>query len=429
MVSCWSEMRNILFKVTYDAAKAALPAILVCLLPVCAGAQSYDLLLKGGHVIDPKNGIDQSMDLGIKGKTIARVARDIPPGEALKVIDVSGLYVVPGLIDPHAHVFFGSDPEKGFNGGASSVSPDAFSFRSGITTIVDAGDAGWRNFPDFRKQVIEQSDTRVLAFINIFGHGLTSGSGIYKMDDIDIDSTLSMVRRYPDDIVGVRIGHFLGKSWVPFEAALKSAQQSNRPLLLECHTPELSLDELLERMRPGDIFTHAFGAVNDRLSILDEEDKIQSYVLEAREQGIVFDVGHGGGSFHYSLAVPASEQGLFPDTFGTDLHRYSMNGGMKDMLNIMSTYLTLGQRLKEVIAGGSWKAAKAIQRSDLGHLDEGGVADIAVLKVEKGNFGYVDSGGNRIDGNKKLNAELTIREGEIVWDQNGLSAKRWQENQ
>lgn len=401
--------------------------LVVGLVPVVAAAQPYDLLLKGGHMVDPKNDINGPMDIAIEDELIARVAPDIPASEAIKVIDASGLYVAPGLIDVHAHVFFGSKPGSGFAGGTSSVSPDAFSFRSGVTTVVDAGNTGWRNFPEFKRQVIDQSDTRVLAFINIFGHGLTSGSGSYEMNDIDVDKTQVMIEAYPDLIVGTRVGHFLGESWLPFESAIEAARRTDRPLLLECHMPELPLEGLLERMRPGDIFTHAFGEVRDRTPILDEKGRVRSYVREAREKGILFDVAPGGGSFHYSQAIPALRQGVGPDTFGTDLHRYSMNGAMKNMLNILSTYLNLGLNMEELIAGGTWKAARGLQRNDLGHLSEGSVADIAVLDMKSGNFGFVDSGGNKIRGDQKLEAALTIRGGNIVWDQDGLAATIWEE--
>lgn len=406
----------------------ALIAVMTGLAPVqVIMAQSYDLLLKGGHVIDPKNGINEPLDIAIKDTLIVRVSPDIPDSESRKVIDASGLYVAPGLIDVHAHVFFGSMPGKGFAGGASSVSPDAFSFRTGITTVVDAGDSGWRNFPELKKQVIDQSDTRVLAFLNIFGRGLTSGSGIYEMDDIDVERTRRMIEQYPSLIVGTRVGHFLGDSWSPFEAAAEAARHTDRPLLVECHMPELPLSGLMNRMRPGDIFTHAFGEVNDRESILDDDGRLRPYVKKGREKGILFDVGHGGGSFHYSQAIPAMEQGLLPDTFGTDLHRYSMNGGMKDMLNIMSRYLNLGMSMEDLIRRGSWNAARMLGRDELGHLSEGAVADVAILGSKKGKFGFIDSAGYKIEGDRKLEAELTIRAGEIVWDQNGLAAASWEQ--
>lgn len=364
------------------------------------------------------------MDVAIHGEEIARVAPDLPAEDARKVVDVSGYYVMPGLIDVHAHVFVGN--RKGaFAAGFSSVSPDDFTFRSGVTTIVDAGTSGWRNFSDFKEQVIDRSTTRVLAFLNIVGHGMWDDTRNHDLGDMDPVQTASVMEEHPDIIVGTKVGHFRGEAWDPFDRALEAAAVTGSPLLLECHLPELELEQLLERMRPGDIFTHAFGAVNDRSSVLDEDGRVRDYVLNARDRGILFDVGHGGGSFHFSHAAPALKQGLAPNTFGTDLHRGSMNAGMKDMLNIMSKYLNMGMNLDEVVEGATWSAAKAVHREDLGHLGEGAIADVAVLDVVNGNFGFIDAGGFRMNGDKKLEAELTVRSGRIVWDLNGLSAAEW----
>lgn len=390
--------------------------------PAPVSAQEYDLLIKDGHVIDPKNGIDAPMDVAIKDGSIARVAQEIDASDAEKVVDATGYYVAPGLIDPHAHVFVGSRTGE-FADGFSSVSPDDFTFRSGVTTVVDAGTSGWRNFADFKEQVIDPSDTRVLAFLNIVGHGMWDHDHNQDIGDMDPDKTMEAIEEYPDTIVGVKIGHFQGEEWEPFERALEAAKRTDSPLLLECHLPEMPLEELLSRMRPGDIFTHAFGDVGDRESILDDEGKLRDFVIEAQEKGIVFDVGHGGGSFHFSQAVPALEQGLTPQSFGTDLHRFSMNDAMKDMLNIMSKYLNMGMSLEAVIERATWNVARALNREDLGHLSKGAVADLVILDVREGEFGFVDAGGYRMQGDRKLEAELTLREGRVVWDLNGLAAK------
>lgn len=393
-------------------------------LPAGGHAQSFDLLIEGGHVIDPKNRIDAPMDVAIREEEIARVAPDLPASDAKKVIDATGYYVTPGLIDPHAHVFAGSRPDE-FADGFSSVSPDAHTFRSGVTTIVDAGTVGWRTFPDFKKQIIDPSATRVLAFVNIVGQGMWDEAHNQNLGEMKPTRVQAVAKEYPDLIVGVKIGHFRGDSWGPFGRALGAAQLIDSPLLLECHLPKLPLRQLLRRMRPGDIFTHAFADVDDRGAVVNEQGQVRGFVWEADEKGIVFDVGHGGGSFHYGQAIPAMEQGLLPDAFGTDLHHWSMNDGMKNMLNIMSKYRNMGMSLREVVARGSWKAAKAIGRSDLGHLSEGAVADLAILREKTGDFGFVDAGGYKLEGDRKLQAELTIRGGRVVWDLNGLAAPNW----
>lgn len=403
-----------------------LGVVLFFVLPIAGHAQSYDLLIEGGHVIDPKNGVSAPRDVAIRADTIARVADDLPASDAETVIDATGLYVTPGLIDIHAHVFSGSRPEE-FADGFSSVSPDAHTFRSGITTIVDAGTSGWRTFPDFKKQIIDPSDTRVLAFLNIVGQGMWDENHNQDLREMQPTKVQAVAEKYPDHIVGVKIGHYRGESWLPFGRALGAARLIDSPLLLECHLPELPLKKLLRRMGPGDIFTHAFADVGDRNSMVDEEGQVREFVWEAKENGVVFDVGHGGGSFHYGQAAPALEQGLAPDAFGTDLHHWSMNDGMKNMLNIMSKYLNLGMELREVIARGTWSAAQAIGREDLGHLSEGAVADVAILRKEEGTFGFVDAGGEKLVGNRKLQAELTLRAGRVVWDLNGLAAPVWRE--
>jgi len=235
--------------------------------------------------------------------------------------------------------------------------------------------------------------------------------------------SVKMIKDYPDIIVGVKIGHFDGETWEPFDRAVKAASETNRPLLVECHLPEYSLKDQLDRMRPGDIITHSFEHISERTPVVDEQGDVLSYVLDAKERGVLFDVGHGGAGFWFDQALPALEQGLWPNSFGTDLHRFSMNAGMKDMLNLMSKYLNMGMPLKDVLLRGSWYPAKSIKREDLGNLSVGSNADVAILGLAFGQFGFVDAANNRIDGDRKLIAEVTIRGGKVVWDLNGLSAK------
>lgn len=391
-------------------------------ISTAACSQEYDILIKNGRLIDPKNEINQLMDVAIVDDKVVKVAQDISSKESGIVIDATGLLVTPGLIDIHAHVFVGSNPNT-FANGFSSVSPDDFTFRSGVTTIVDAGTSGWRNFPDFKKQVIDQSKTRVLAFLNIAGYGMRGAPLEEEIDDMDAEKTAQIIKQYSNIIIGTKLGHYNGTEWTPFERAQEAGRLADVPMLLECHLVELPLNELLNRMRPGDIFSHAYGKVTDRVSVIDAGGMLKPFVVKAKEKGIRFDVGHGGGSFHFSEAIPAVDQGLYPDSFGTDLHRFSMNSGMKDMLNIMSKFLNIGMSLEDIIHRATWNSAKSLHREELGHLSEGVVADIAILSMPKGNFGFIDSGGIRINGNRKLVAELTIREGKVVWDLNGLSAK------
>ena len=391
------------------------------IVPRLIQAQEIDLLLKGGRVLDPKNSLDSKMDVAVKDGKIYRIAAEIPSSSAKKVLDVSGLLVSPGLINIHTHVYAGSKP--GFADGQSSQLPDAFAPRSGITTVVDAGTTGWRTFPDFKSKVVDPSLTRVLAFINIFETGFSAGSAIEPdLNTLDVQMTVDAIKKYPEFIVGTRIGHYKGKSWIPFDKASEAAKIADKPLFVECHMPEYSLEDQLKKMRSGDIITHSFENVSERMPIVDEQGKLRSFVLEAQNRGVLFDVGHGGVGFWFNQAIPALKQGLLPNSFGTDEHRTSMNAGMKNMLNVMSKYLTIGMSIPDIIASGSWKPAKSIKREDLGNLSVGSVADIAVLSILNGKYGYVDSGGNRIEGNQKFEAELTVRAGRIIWDLNGLAA-------
>ncbi|WP_162416249.1 amidohydrolase/deacetylase family metallohydrolase [Cyclobacterium roseum] len=393
-----------------------------CWLPL--SAQDFDILIRRTYLVDAKNKIQDTMDLGIADGKIALVARFIPAEKAKKVINASGLILSPGLIDIHTHVFVGSKART-FADGFSSVSPDDFTFRSGVTTVVDAGTSGWRNFETFKKNVIDASQTRVLAFLNIAGTGMSGHPTQENLQDMDPEKALEMLQRYPDILVGIKIGHYTGPEWLPFENALVASGNAQKPLLVECHLPRYTLAEQLEKMRPGDILTHSFEEIDERMPIVDEQGQLRPFVMEAYERGVHFDVGHGGAGFWFSQAIPALRQGLKPHTFGTDLHRFSMNSGMKNMLNVMSKFLAMGMELEAVIQRASWQAAQVIQRPDLGHLTEGAVADLTLLKLLEGDFGFVDAGGNRINGKHKLETELTIKGGKVVYDLNGLAAKNY----
>ena len=404
----------------------------ICLITLCAvliipsaiWSQQYDLLIKNGRVIDPKNRINAKKDIAVAAGKIAKVADDIPAVQSKKIIDATGLYVVPGLIDLHTHVFVGTKPDK-FADGIYSVSPDDFTFKSGVTTVVDAGTSGWRNFPLFKEQVIDKSQTRVLAFINIVGSGMSGKPMQEDLNDMNADSAALVIQKYRDIIVGVKIGHYEGSDWAPFERALDAGRKSNTPLFVECHLPQFTLEDQLKKMRPGDIITHSFEQVSERMPVVDSQGHVRPFVLAAQKKGVLFDVGHGGAGFWFSQAVPAFQQGLAPNSFGSDLHRFSMNAGMKSMLNIMSKYMAIGMSIEDVITRATWNAARSIKRDDLGNLSEGAVADIAVLSVQTGQFGFIDAAGNRLEGNRKLEAELTVRQGKIVWDLNGIAAKPW----
>ena len=405
------------------AAKPLLYLVLAFALGGVAGAQEFDLLLKGGHVIDARNNLSAVRDVAIKDGKIALVAANIQASRAGRSVNAAGLYVTPGLIDIHVHVFAGMG-ERGSYAGDNSVYPDGFTFRTGVTTVVDAGSSGWRNFEEFRNRIIDRSKTRVLAFLNIVGHGMRGGRYEQNLDDIDAKPTAEMAMKYPKVVAGVKTAHYSGPEWKPVDQAIAAGKIAKIPIMVDFGRayPERSLAELVtSKFRPGDIFTHCYGGARGELI----DGKVNPAILPAQKRGVIFDVGHGGGSFVYRTAVQSFKEGFYPNSISTDLHIGSMNAGMKDMLNVMSKIMALGMKLDDVIVRSTWNPAREIQHEELGHLSQGAIADIAVLRLAKGKFGFVDQDGGRMDGTQKLECELTIKDGKVVYDLNGLSKDPW----
>lgn len=396
---------------------------------VNANAQEFDLLLKGGHVIDPKNNIDSRMDVAITNGKISKVAANIPPTSSKKTVDVSGLYVTPGIIDMHVHVFPGNDPGSYIANGHTSVPADAFSFRAGVTTMVDAGSSGWRNFRQFKEQAIDRSQTRILALLNIVGTGMYGRFEEQDVSDMNPVMTANMISRmFPDIIVGIKSAHYWG-DFTQVDRAVEAGKLADVPVMVDFgeHTPPNSIESLfMQHLRPGDMFTHTFSyGPKNRETVVDENGKVKPFIFEAQKRGIIFDVGHGGGAFSWRQAIPSIEQGFKPNVISTDLHTESMNGGMKDMSNVMSKFLNIGMTIQDVILRSTWNPANVIKRPDLGHLSVGSEADVAVFNLKEGKFGFVDIRRTKINGTKKLEAELTLRAGRIVWDLNGISMPVW----
>jgi dihydroorotase len=390
-------------------------------------AQEFTILLKGGHVIDPKNNINEVMDVAIRENKIVQVAKNIDAKKAAQVVDAKGLYVTPGIIDIHSHNFFGTLPNHYLGNGLEALPPDGFTFRAGVTTVVDAGGAGWRTFGDFKKQTIDHSKTRVLSFLNIVGDGMRGGAYEQDLRDMDTKMTAMTVKQH-EEIVGIKVAHYMGGEWDPVDRAVAAGKIANVPVMIDFggNTPPLSIEELFTKhLRPGDIFTHAFAQLESREAIVDEKGNLRPFVKEAQKNGIIFDVGHGGGSFRFSQAIPALKSGFIPNTISTDLHTGSMNAGMKDQLNVMSKMLNIGMNLQQVIAASTWHPAQVIRREELGNISVGAGADVAVFALQKGKFGYIDSGGFTFQGTQKLQCELTIRDGKVVYDLNGISRPLW----
>jgi len=390
--------------------------LLLVLLPGTVQAQQYDLLLKNGHVIDPKNRINSVKDVAILNGKIAAVADAIDASKSLKTVDVSGMYVAPGFIDMHAH--FSGSP-------GAAIFPDSHTLRSGVTTAVDAGGTGWRNFPEFRKKAMDTALVRVLAWINIVGRGMDGRAGEQNAKDMDPRSTAAMVNSNRDRIVGIKTAHYDGPEWVAVERAVEAGKIANVPVMVDFGTfrKERPFQELvLRKLRPGDIYTHLY---LNSVPMLDEKGRVLPYLFEARKRGVLFDAGHGQGSFLFRQAVPAVQQGFIADTISTDLHIGSINAGMKDMSVVMSKFLIMGVPLEEVIARSTWAPARAIHHEELGHLSVNAVADVAVFRVEKGDFGFVDSYKAGMRGTQRIVCELTLRDGRVAWELNGITRESW----
>ena len=391
-------------------------------------AQSYSIVIKGGLVIDPKNGINEVMDIAIQDGKIASVAKNINAIGAAQVVNAKGLIVAPGLIDIHGHVFAGTQPDRYLSDGNGALMPDGYTFRVGVTTIVDCGGAGWKNFPVFKKNVIDVSQTRVLSFLNIVGEGMRGGA--YEQDARDMDPKMAahVAKQNKKDIVGFKVAHFENAEWTPVDNAVAAGKLAGDiPVIVDfggddSHAP-LSIEELFfKHLRPGDIYTHTFTELQRRDPIVDFKTRqLKPFIKNAQTRGIVFDVGFGGASFAFDQALPAIKAGFYPNTISTDLHTGSMNNAMKDMLNVMSIFMTMGMEVPAIIKASTWAPAQSIKREELGNLSVGSVADVAILGIREGNFGFFDRIGHKETGTKKFECQATIRNGKMVYDLNGIT--------
>ena len=386
----------------------------------------YELLLQNGHVIDPKNGIDAPRDIAISDGKIAKVAEEIPSNQAAQSVDLAGLIVTPGLIDIHVHVYHTREPET------LSVIADHHCFRSGVTTAVDTGTAGAKHFLHFKRTVIDQAKTRIYAYINIVKSGMI-GPFEQDIDEMDPELAASIVLAYPDDCVGIKTAHYWVSQpfdqahppWAAVDRALQASAICKKPLMVDFwHRPGRTYQELLQKMQPGDIHTHVYA---QQFPVLNDKNEPADFMFEARERGIIFDLGHGAGSFWFRQAIPAYQGGFGPDSISTDLHIGNVNGVVHDMLTTMSKLLCMGMPLAEVIYRSTVTPAEEIGHPELGQLSIGAEADIAVLKQHEGEFGYVDCGHARMNGDRKLSCQMTLRAGEIVYDVNGRAVPAWED--
>lgn len=395
-------------------------ALLLLLAAAAATAQQYDLLLTGARVIDPQNNRDGRFDVAIANGRIAAVQPSIAPATAKQTLDLSGLILTPGLIDLHTHNFFTAG-NPGAWAGDNSVPPDAFSFRTGVTTMVDAGSSGWRNFELFRTTVIDRANTRVFAFVNIAGFGMISDGT--EQADFDPAALSRLAAKHKDVIVGIKSAHYRQPDWDSVDAAVEAGNKTGLPVMVDFgyFLPQRPYYKLVtEHLRPGDISTHMF---RSPVPYVDANGKLYPYLLEARKRGVLFDVGHGGGSFVLRNAAGAIKNGFFPDTISSDLHTGSMNGAFMDMPSLISKLMALGLPLNEAIKASTAAPAKVIRQKDLGHLGVGAHADIAAFKILEGTFGFIDNDKGKVTGSQRLLCELTLKGGQVTWDWNGRTGK------
>ena len=387
-----------------------------------------DLLLKGGHVIDPANGLDAPLDLAIAGDRIAAVGANLSTEGVARVLDLAGHYVTPGIIDLHAHVC------SSHARSTLSLDPHVHTFSSGVTTVVDAGTAGWRDFADFKERVIDTARIRVLSYVNIVGRGM-GGEWEHDLREMSPALAADVAREYADVVVGIKTAHYWARrpfdaehpAWAAVDRAVEAGALCGKPVMVDFFPwlPERPYQRLiLEKLRPGDIHTHVFA---QQFPILDDAGRVNDFMYAARERGVVFDLGHGAASFWYRNAGPAIEQGFVPDSISTDLHTGNVNGVVIDMQTTMNKVLNLGAPLEQVIARSTVAPAREMGHPELGTLSVGAEADVAVFALERGDFSFVDCGRARLVGDRRLNCLLTIRAGEIVYNPHGLGLPEWRE--
>ena len=377
---------------------------------------TYSLILRGGRVIDPSQNMDAILDVAFADGQVAAIGKDLEAGESTKVFNASGRIVVPGLIDLHTHVYWG--------GTSLGIDAEEFCRTSGVTTSIDTGSAGPGNFPGFRQHVIDRSEVRILAFLHvsfagIFGFGKSVHVG--ESEDVRMMAPGDAVRvaeENRDVIVGIKIRvgrHASGSLGItPLEYARQVADETGLPLMAHIDEPPPSYEAVLERLNPGDILTHCFRPFPN--SPATAQGTVKAAVIEARKRGVLFDIGHGMGSFSFKTARAMLANGFPPDTISSDIHQLCIDGPAFDQVTTLSKFLCMGMDLNDVIRCSTENAATALKRPELGTLKPGAVGDATILSVDKGTFDYVDVVGEHMTGNSKINARGTVIAGRL-WHQ------------
>lgn len=392
---------------------------------------AFDLLIHGGTVFDPEQCSFRQEDIAVKDGVIVRRDAGFSGKEAENILDASGCIVSPGLIDMHCHIY----PVFPYvrRDSLRTTNAEEHMVRCGVTTAVDAGTCGWRNFGDFKENVIDATKLRVLAFLDIAAKGMAYPDSEQAVADINPQIAAAVAREWSDCIVGIKSAHYWPRhedgehpAFASIDGAREAAALCGKPVMVDSIpvVPERSYPAILSRLEPGDIHTHVFA---QQFPLLNAQGKVEDYLRTERERGVRFDVGHGSGSFWFRQAVPCFEQDFWPDTISTDLHHQNVTGPAIDLLYVASKFLAMGMPLAQVLYRVTRAPALTLSRPELGTLADGACADLAVLRVREGRFGYLDCGGARLEGEGKLECVATVRAGEVLFDPEARSAPDWRE--
>ena len=371
---------------------------------------TYDLLIKGGTVIDPSQGLNAIRDVALLNGKVAAVEKGISESLARETLDASDLIVTPGLLDLHVHVYWGASHY--------GIEPDTATVAKGVTTAVDAGSAGASTFPAFRRHVLERADTRLYALLNISAMGMISPN-IGELEDLrwaDVEAAVEMGRANRDYVLGIkaRLGVAqAGEQDVEvLKRAIEAAEALDSFVMIHVGNTKTPLDELTYMLRPGDVVTHSFHG--NLHGVLDDAGRVLEGVREAQQRGVILDIGHGAGSFSFDVAEKAISQGLFPGNISSDLHVYNIEGPVFDQLTTLSKFIHLGMSLEDVLRLSSETTARAIGLGDrLGTLKAGAEGDVTVMRLEEGRFTFTDAKGVSVEARQKLNHAWTVRGGRV----------------